>query len=256
MLSAPTLLWLKLNSLLNGWRSGRYPPRTLPAELEAEFTQDGQVPHLQLYVNDVKTRPLRWTERSLGWNPSRVRARKRHYYGATDAFLYGALEQYPIRDLEVVIVGSEMPWYECICSEYGGRVTTIEYRQVDCRIPGINVLRPEEFARSPQRFDIALSISSIEHDGLGRYGDPISPRGDLRAMQDMRQLLRPGGLLFLAVPVGRDALVWNAHRIYGPKRLPRLLEGWEQVAAFGFEESLFDRPLGDYAQPVFVLRPH
>ncbi|MGE0607021.1 MAG: DUF268 domain-containing protein [Pirellulales bacterium] len=254
MLNSPTLLYLKLNSLLNGWRSGKFPPREVPTEMEAEFTQDGQVPRLQLYVNDIKTHPLRWTERSLGWNPARVRARKRHYYGATDSFVYSALEKFPIRGRNVVIVGSEMPWYECVCTEYGGRVTTIEYRDVDCRIPGLNVVTPAEFARQPTQFDAALSISSIEHDGLGRYGDPINPRGDLRAMQDMRELLKPDGLLFLAVPVGRDALVWNAHRIYGRQRLPQLLGGWEQVASFGFEEALFDQPAGQYAQPVFVLR--
>ncbi len=32
-------------------------------------------------------------------------------------------------------------------------------------------------------FDMALSISSFDHDGLGRYGDPLDPVGDLKAMR-------------------------------------------------------------------------
>ena len=32
-------------------------------------------------------------------------------------------------------------------------------------------------------FDVALSISSFDHDGLGRYGDPLEPDNDLRAMR-------------------------------------------------------------------------
>ena len=134
-------------------------------------------------------------------------------------------------------------------------MTTIEYREVDCRIPGLNVFTPEQFQRQPRKFDVVVSISSIEHDGLGRYGDPINPRGDLRAMSEFKELLRPGGLLLLAVPIGSDALVWNAHRIYGRIRWPLLTAGWETVASFGFDAEQFDAPLGKYVQPVFALRP-
>jgi hypothetical protein len=101
---------------------------------------------------------------------------------------------------------------------------------------------------------MAVSISSIEHDGLGRYGDPINPNGDLRAMREFKEMLKPGGLLLLAVPVGQDAVVWNAHRIFGRKRLPLLMDGWELIDSFGFSEKLFDAKLGEDVQPVFVLR--
>ena len=108
-------------------------------------------------------------------------------------------------------------------------------------------------------FDAAFSISSFEHDGLGRYGDPINPDGDLQAMEKTKRMLKPGGLLLLAVPVGCDVIVWNAHRIYGPKRLARLLEGWDILDAFGFNQSLFyinDAMHTYYGndQPLFVLR--
>ena len=33
-------------------------------------------------------------------------------------------------------------------------------------------------------FDVVLSFSSIEHDGLGRYCDPINPDGDRAAMEE------------------------------------------------------------------------
>ena len=83
-------------------------------------------------------------------------------------FLYEALDKYTIKGLDVVIVGSESPWYECICLHYGANVTTIEYREIENRIDGVTTLTPDEFERSPRTFDVVLSISSIEHDGLGR----------------------------------------------------------------------------------------
>lgn len=80
-------------------------------------------------------------------------------------------------------------------------------------------------------FDVAFSISSFEHDGLGRYGDPLNPEGDFRAMKEMAATVAPGGYLILSVPVGADLLAWNCHRVYGRKRLPMLLAGWTVMCA-------------------------
>jgi hypothetical protein len=229
---------------------------SIPTALVDEFTFNGQVPVLRRYLNDTRSKPLKWTIRSPWWDFGKVRDKCERYYHATDSFLYEAIEKFHIRDKKVVVLGSEVPWYECICSYYGASVTTIEYRTVDCQIPGLTVMTPDEYARNPKAFDVAVSISSIEHDGLGRYGDPIDPAGDLKAMQKIKELLTPDGYLILAVPVGRDALVWNAHRIYGRIRFPLLREGWELLDSFGFGPDSFDTKLGQCdRQPVFVLRP-
>ncbi|MFM7034905.1 MAG: DUF268 domain-containing protein [Planctomycetia bacterium] len=249
--------WLSVTSMWNGLCTGRWPPAEVPEELRSAYTMSGTIPLMRWYLNDVKSGALVWTPRSRWWKPEKVRQRGLSYYGSTDTFLYQAIKQHPVDGLSVVIVGSEFPWYECIATGFGAAVTTIEYRSVECHIPGLRVLTPDEFARQPRRFDAVISISSIEHDGLGRYGDPLNPDGDLRAMEQFRHLLNPGGKLFLSVPVGPDVVVWNAHRIYGPLRLPRLFAGWKQLAAFGFDEArLVKGRRGDYSrQPVFVLEP-
>lgn len=54
----------------------------------------------------------------------------------------------------------------------------------------------------------------IEHVGLGRYGDPIDPDGDLKAIAELTRVLAPGGSLLVAVPVGLERICFNAHRIY------------------------------------------
>lgn len=64
------------------------------------------------------------------------------------------------------------------------------------------------------------SISSLscmhvlEHIGLGRYGDPIDPDGDLKAVRELVRVLAPGGNLLVVTPVGRKRIQFNAHRIY------------------------------------------
>ncbi len=54
----------------------------------------------------------------------------------------------------------------------------------------------------------------VEHIGLGRYGDPLDPDGDLKAMAELKRVLAPEGSLLFVVPLGRPRICFNAHRIY------------------------------------------
>lgn len=67
-----------------------------------------------------------------------------------------------------------------------------------------------------------LSLScmhTIEHIGLGRYGDPIDPQGDLKAIEELKRVCAVGGNLLFVVPVGIPKIMFNAHRIYHPKMI-------------------------------------
>ncbi len=58
-------------------------------------------------------------------------------------------------------------------------------------------------------------LHTIEHIGLGRYGDPIDPEGDIKACMELSRVLAPGGSLLFVTPVGKKAVIqFNAHRIY------------------------------------------
>lgn len=54
----------------------------------------------------------------------------------------------------------------------------------------------------------------VEHVGLGRYGDPLDPEGDQKAVRELIRVLAPSGDLLLVVPMGRARIEFNAHRIY------------------------------------------
>lgn len=70
----------------------------------------------------------------------------------------------------------------------------------------------------------------VEHIGLGRYGDPIDPKGDLKAISELQRVVAPNGHLLLVVPLGKDRIVFNAHRIYSHDTILSLFKsGFELV---------------------------
>lgn len=55
-----------------------------------------------------------------------------------------------------------------------------------------------------------------EHIGLGRYGDPLDILGTIKACKELSRVLAPGGHLYFALPIGKSATYFNAHRVHDP----------------------------------------
>lgn len=247
-------------AVLFGLKLSAEPPRNVPEHLIDQYTLEGKIAVVNWYFDESASsqQPHVYKIPQVDALIRKALSKETYYYGTTDTYLYEALEKYSIYKKHVAVLGSVTPWYESIVLAARGIPLTIDYNRIDSRDRRIKTMTLNEYNRRPRQFDALLSISSFEHDGLGRYGDPIDPFGDIKAMRNAKTMLKPGGLLFLAVPVGPDTLVWNAHRIYGKIRLPLLLEGWEIVDSFGFSPADFDNQAlisTQHHQPVFVLRP-
>lgn len=52
----------------------------------------------------------------------------------------------------------------------------------------------------PSTYDRIVSLSAIEHVGLGHYRDPKDPDGDTKAIANAWRWLKPGGYLYFDVP--------------------------------------------------------
>jgi SAM-dependent methyltransferase len=229
------------------------PPREVPADLVDAFTMNGaaRLEYCHLDSTYPPNYPLIYTDAEIDSYLSRIdqnlrrpeHERNIHWniYGTLDQWVCSAIEKYPIRGKSVVNMGSMTPWYEAMFILFGAQPVTIDYNPILLRTKRMKFMTIGDWERDRPRFDVGFSISSFEHDGLGMYGDPLDPDGDLKAMGKMKERLKPGGLLMLAVPTGPDRIVFNTMRVYGRKRLPMLMDGWEWLDSFGFRDEYFDR---------------
>ena len=70
-------------------------------------------------------------------------------------------------------------------------------------------------------------MHTIEHIGLGRYGDPIDYDGDLKAIKELKRVIKIGGSIIIVVPVGKPKIIFNAHRIYSYDQIISYFNGFK-----------------------------
>jgi hypothetical protein len=225
------------------------PPRTMPAELVAAYTQNWELPVENMYTLEkymgTTAKVSMWDQALLDTYVAKSTdnhlTRGHHRVTARRAIVRDSLRRYPIHGQRVAVIGSESPWCEALLLEAGAaEVTTLEYGALNVTASRVRGFTPQDFARKWLKerdvFDSIFTYSSLEHSGLGRYGDALCPDGDINSVEEIYCMVKPGGLLHLGLPWGkRSKIVWNAHRIYGPGRMQHLGAGWVQLAWTGLE---------------------
>ncbi len=68
-------------------------------------------------------------------------------------------------------------------------------------------------------------MHTLEHIGLGRYGDPIDPTSDIKAMKELQRVTAVGGSLLIVVPVGKPTLQFNSQRIFSYDQIVSTFSG-------------------------------
>lgn len=105
-----------------------------------------------------------------------------------------------------------------------------DYRPAKLDLPNLKSLAGD-LMKLPFESNSVESIScmhTIEHVGLGRYGDPLDYDGDIKAVNELKRVLAPGGTLLFVVPLGaKDVICFNAHRIYSKEQVLSLFSDLE-----------------------------
>lgn len=111
-------------------------------------------------------------------------------------------------------------------------VEVIDIRPAPAEIPGVRFHRMDLMDELPDSWieaaDSLSCLHTIEHFGLGRYGDPINPGGHLKGLEQLKRMVAPGGMLYLSTPIGPERVEFNAHRVFAPRTLiDWFSEGWK-----------------------------
>ena len=134
----------------------------------------------------------------------------------------------------ILDIGSAESTFPLSAASLGYEATAIDLTPLPFSHPNLTTFagRFEDWEPPAEPFAAVFLISTIEHVGLGAYGeDPYgSPEpgtgGDRAMLERIRDLLAPDGLLVLTTPFG-PAGVSTFQRTYDAKALGSLLDGWE-----------------------------
>ena len=70
--------------------------------------------------------------------------------------------------------------------------------------------------------DSLSCLHTLEHFGLGRYGDPIDYLGYVKGFENLARMVRPSGVFYFSVPISRrQRIEFDAHRLFG---VPHVVE--------------------------------
>jgi len=228
-----------LDGLSNRWP----PPRHIPEAMRKDFQMGNKNMKVEdLYIEQNSgALPQTWTPETISGFTNRYAQDDFNVgYGTPDTkMILGLLEKHKdeLQKKHCAVLGTQSPWLEALLLHAGvGNVTTIEYATITSTHPQLKTMHPSDWAQWYQvakmsdYFDCVVSFSSLEHAGLGRYGDIVNPWGDLIAMGKLSCSTKKGGLIFIGYPApGEDMIAWNAHRYYGPQRWAQMLANAKQL---------------------------
>jgi len=108
-------------------------------------------------------------------------------------------------------------------------VTLLDVRPLPMDIPGLNV-RVQDIMNpaigEPEQFACVSSLHSIEHFGLGRYGDPLNSMGHIVGLQNISKHVSVDGQLIVSFPIGLPTIEFDSQRILDPEFPVKILENF------------------------------
>lgn len=147
----------------------------------------------------------------------------RHYVYHTAWAIRKVTEKKPLKHIDI----SSSLFF---CSALSATVTTefYDYRPAPLKLSNLQT-NFSDLSNLPFPDNSIESLSCmhvVEHVGLGRYGDKMNPDGDLKAISELKRVVKQNGTLLFVVPVGKEKVKFNAHRIYSIEQILLLFKGW------------------------------
>jgi SAM-dependent methyltransferase len=143
------------------------------------------------------------------------------------AWIYRQLSSVPVGSRILDLGCCESPVALELASN-GYQVTGVDIRDYALRHPNLEFVKADICSTNLElnRYDVAISLSTIEHIGLGAYGDPLGESLPQAAIREIFRVLKRGGLFLVTLPFGHGA-VTPLHKVYDSGSLRGLLKDFQ-----------------------------
>jgi SAM-dependent methyltransferase len=133
-------------------------------------------------------------------------------------------------------------------------VRFFDFRPANIKLSGLTSAKENLTSLSfpDASIDSLSCMHTIEHLGLGRYGDPLDPKADLTASEELKRVLAKDGNLYIVTPVGKPKIAFNAHRIYSYEQVLKMFEGLKLKEFSLIPDNALDTGILENADPKLV----
>lgn len=139
-------------------------------------------------------------------------------------------------------------------------IKNVSFRQLD--------IMDNENSEFHNSTDSLSCLHTIEHFGLGRYGDTIDINGYVNGISNLTKILKNDGIFYLSTPIGKEQIFYNANRVFNPRTLLDLFEknnlglvdlyyiwdGTTKQFSSLTEEIINQIILNEYGLGIFILK--
>lgn len=124
------------------------------------------------------------------------------------------------------------------------KIDIIDIRVLNSINSNINYLQADLMSELPgmliESCDSLSCLHALEHFGLGRYGDRIHWEGHLLGFENLFKILKQGGRFYFSVPIGRQRIEFNAHRVFSLTYLVNMFRNRLEILSFAYVDDLGD----------------
>ncbi len=147
-----------------------------------------------------------------------------HYFHQDLLVARRIFENNPQRHIDV---GSSIEGFVAHVASYRS-IEVFDIRPQPNTVRNISFLQADLMSPLPEEYlactDSLSCLHTIEHFGLGRYGDPVNYDGYKIGLENLSSIVKPGGKFYLSTVIGPQRINFNAHRVFRVKFLLDLLE--------------------------------
>lgn len=109
------------------------------------------------------------------------------------------------------------------------KLTIIDIRTLEINKKNIDFLQMDlmnpKLSEFENKMESLSCLHTIEHLGLGRYGDKLDINGHLKGLNNIFKLLKTNAFFYFSVPLGLNKVYFNAHRTFSIDYLLKYLKG-------------------------------